>query len=189
MTITLLSIALCVAIVALTASPMFRAGANRSLGTGKEDDSPVRRWQEEKDRLTAQLRDNDLALAEGRIDDDRVSGVPVGGIDQPSEVVRHGDGQRPLGPVLADHGAVQPGDDLFGRREGARFDGHVGQHRADGDRRLPRREASAAPDGVRPCVSRSSPRRSSPIVTCPSIGTTTALARPMITVTVWGRPL
>lgn len=75
MTITLLSLALCVAIVALTASPMFRAGANRSLGTGKEDDSPVRRWQEEKDRLTAQLRDNDLALAEGRIDAAAHSGI------------------------------------------------------------------------------------------------------------------
>src|SRR5690606_2575150 len=52
----------------LTISPLFRSSANRPLGTGMEDDSPIRRWQEEKDRLTAQLRDNDLALAEGRVD-------------------------------------------------------------------------------------------------------------------------
>ena len=68
MTIMLVSLVLCIAVVALTASPLFRKSANQPLGMGREDDSPIRRWQEEKDRLTAQLRDNDMALAEGRID-------------------------------------------------------------------------------------------------------------------------
>ena len=68
MTGTLVALALAAAIVMLTVSPLFRRGANRPLGTGKEDDGPIRRWQEEKDRLTAQLRDNDMALAEGRVD-------------------------------------------------------------------------------------------------------------------------
>jgi hypothetical protein len=69
MTITLVSLLLCAAVVALTVSPLFRKGGNEPLGRGLEDDSPIRRWQDEKDRLTAQLRDNDLALAEGRIDE------------------------------------------------------------------------------------------------------------------------
>lgn len=68
MTITLVALALVAAVVLLTVSPLFRHGANHPLGSGKEDDGPIRRWQEEKDRLTAQLRDNDMALAEGRVD-------------------------------------------------------------------------------------------------------------------------
>src|SRR5690606_34334743 len=68
MTITFIALALAVVVVALVASPLFRGAANRTLGRGKEDDSPIRLWQEEKDRLTGQLRDNDLALAEGRVD-------------------------------------------------------------------------------------------------------------------------
>lgn len=68
MTITLIALALTVGVIALVASPLFRGAANRTLGRGKEDDSPIRLWQEEKDRLTGQLRDNDLALAEGRVD-------------------------------------------------------------------------------------------------------------------------
>lgn len=68
MTVTLVALALVAVAVMLTVSPLFLRGANRSLGTGKEDDGPIRRWQEEKDRLTAQLRDNDMALAEGRVD-------------------------------------------------------------------------------------------------------------------------
>ncbi len=68
MTITFIALALAVVVVALVASPLFRGAANRTLGRGKEDDSPIRLWQEEKDRLTGQLRDNDLALAEGRLD-------------------------------------------------------------------------------------------------------------------------
>lgn len=68
MTGTLVALALAAAVVMLTVSPLFLRGANRPLGTGKEDDGPIRRWQEEKDRLTAQLRDNDMALAEGRVD-------------------------------------------------------------------------------------------------------------------------
>lgn len=68
MTMTLLSLVLCAAVVALVSAPLFRRNANQPLGTGIEDDGPVRRWRDEKDRLIAQLRDNDLALAEGRID-------------------------------------------------------------------------------------------------------------------------
>lgn len=68
MTMTLVSLALCAALVALVAAPLLRRSANLPLGTGIEDDGPVRRWREEKDRLIAQLRDNDLALAEGRVD-------------------------------------------------------------------------------------------------------------------------
>jgi cytochrome c-type biogenesis protein CcmH len=69
MTAAIVSLILCAVIVMLTASPLFRKSADRPLGTGVEDDSPIRRWQEEKNRLTAQLRDNDMALAEGRIDE------------------------------------------------------------------------------------------------------------------------
>ncbi len=68
MTITLVVLVLVVLVMAWVASPLFRGAANRSLGRGKEDDRPIRLWQEEKDRLTGQLRDNDLALAEGRVD-------------------------------------------------------------------------------------------------------------------------
>jgi cytochrome c-type biogenesis protein CcmH/NrfG len=49
-------------------APLLRASANASLGHGLERDDPVHRWQEARDRLIAQLRDNDLAMAEGRID-------------------------------------------------------------------------------------------------------------------------
>lgn len=68
MTIMLVSIVLCATVIVFTAGPLFRRSANLPLGKGREDDSPIRRWQEEKDRLTTQLRDNDMALAEGRID-------------------------------------------------------------------------------------------------------------------------
>lgn len=68
MTTSLIAFLLCAAAVAVTVSPLLRKRANLPLGAGLEDDSPVRRWQEEKDRLTGQLRDNDLALAEGRVD-------------------------------------------------------------------------------------------------------------------------
>lgn len=68
-TMTLIALALAAAVAALTVSPLLRRSANRPLGRGREDDSPIRRWQEEKDRLTAQLRDNDIALAEGRLDE------------------------------------------------------------------------------------------------------------------------
>lgn len=68
MTTSMIAFLLCVAVVAIAVSPLLRKRANLPLGTGLEDASPVRRWQEEKDRLTGQLRDNDLALAEGRVD-------------------------------------------------------------------------------------------------------------------------
>lgn len=44
------------------------ARETRALGRGLEDDSPLRRWEAERARLIAQLHDNDLALAEGRVD-------------------------------------------------------------------------------------------------------------------------
>lgn len=40
----------------------------RALGRGLEDDSPLRRWEAERARLITQLQDNDLALAERRVD-------------------------------------------------------------------------------------------------------------------------
>ncbi len=40
----------------------------RALGRGLEDDSPLCRWEAERARLVTQLQDNDLALAEGRVD-------------------------------------------------------------------------------------------------------------------------
>lgn len=49
--------------------PLFTPAANRALGLGVESREPVERWQKEKNRLTGQLRDNDMALAEGRIDE------------------------------------------------------------------------------------------------------------------------
>lgn len=73
MTMSVIAFVLCAAAVAVVVGPLMRRRANLPLGAGLEDDSPVRRWQEEKDRLTGQLRDNDLALAEGRIDPARHS--------------------------------------------------------------------------------------------------------------------
>ncbi len=52
----------------LVVAPLFTPAANRALGRGVESSEPVERWQQEKNRLTSQLRDNDIALAEGRID-------------------------------------------------------------------------------------------------------------------------
>ncbi len=62
-------IALCAVLLAATAAtlPLFLSAANRPLGRGLESDDPLDRWQQEKNRLTAQLRDNDVALAEGRL--------------------------------------------------------------------------------------------------------------------------
>ncbi len=67
MTTSMMAFLLCIAAVAITVAPLLRKRASLPLGTGLEDASPVRRWQEEKDRLTGQLRDNDMALAEGRV--------------------------------------------------------------------------------------------------------------------------
>ncbi len=63
-----LAISLVVLTTAVVASPLFRASANRALGLGVESRDPVDRWKHEKNRLTGQLRENDMALAEGRID-------------------------------------------------------------------------------------------------------------------------
>lgn len=48
------------------AMPLLR-GRAAPMGRGLEDETPVHRWQAERGRLIGQLRDNDLALAEGRI--------------------------------------------------------------------------------------------------------------------------
>lgn len=59
--------------------PILR-GRGEALGVGQEDDGPVRRWQAERARLIAQLRDNDLALAEGRLDTEthRMNAIRLG---------------------------------------------------------------------------------------------------------------
>lgn len=64
----LFAVALVLVTTVLVVLPLFRPAANRPLGRGVESRDPVERWQFEKNRLTGQLRDNDMALAEGRID-------------------------------------------------------------------------------------------------------------------------
>ncbi|MCZ7676244.1 MAG: hypothetical protein M5U35_10685 [Roseovarius sp.] len=64
----IMAIGLVLLTAGLVALPLFRPAANRALGRGVESRDPVDRWQVEKDRLTGQLRENDMALAEGRID-------------------------------------------------------------------------------------------------------------------------
>lgn len=61
------SVILAAVVLAGVLWPILR-GRGEDLGVGQEDDSPVRRWQAERARLITQLRDNDLALAEGRLD-------------------------------------------------------------------------------------------------------------------------
>lgn len=58
---------LLLAALAAVGLPLLR-GRGPALGRGLEDDGPVLRWQAERARLVGQLRDNDLALAEARID-------------------------------------------------------------------------------------------------------------------------
>ncbi|RKF12857.1 hypothetical protein D6850_15205 [Roseovarius spongiae] len=65
---TILAACLVLLATGLVVAPLFRPAANRAMGLGVESRDPVARWQHEKDRLTDQLRDNDIALAEGRID-------------------------------------------------------------------------------------------------------------------------
>ena len=67
---------LLVIVLGVVALPLFR-GAARPLGRGLEDDGPVLRWQAESVRLIGQLRDNDLALAEGRIDPGAQRGTAI----------------------------------------------------------------------------------------------------------------
>ncbi len=62
-----LALALLVPALLLVGWPLVRV-RQAPLGRGLEDDTPVHRWQAERARLVGQLRDNDLALAEGRID-------------------------------------------------------------------------------------------------------------------------
>lgn len=59
---------LMVAAVFIAVSRPFFGRAPAPLGRGQEDDAPVRRWETERARLIAAMRDNDLALAEGRLD-------------------------------------------------------------------------------------------------------------------------
>lgn len=68
MMLTILAALLLLLTTALVVAPLFLPVANRPLGRGLETGEPLERWQQEKNRLTGQLRENDLALAEGRID-------------------------------------------------------------------------------------------------------------------------
>ena len=58
--------------------------------------------------------------SEGGLGDDRSGGVPIEGVQESHEVVADGDGQGPLGPVLANDELVQVGHDLPGRGDGVR---------------------------------------------------------------------
>ncbi|GAB4388368.1 tetratricopeptide repeat protein [Albidovulum sp.] len=58
---------LCLPALGLVLWPLIR-GRAAVLGRGAEDDSPLQRWEAERARLIAQIRDNDIALAERRLD-------------------------------------------------------------------------------------------------------------------------
>lgn len=67
MTVLVLALAMLAAALAALAVPLF-GPAPAPLGLGLEDAAPVARWEGERARLVAAMRDNDLALAEGRLD-------------------------------------------------------------------------------------------------------------------------
>jgi len=67
MTGVVLALLLLAATLAALAWPLF-GPTPEALGHGLEDDAPVARWEGERARLVAAMRDNDLALAEGRLD-------------------------------------------------------------------------------------------------------------------------
>ena len=108
MTTSLIAFLLCLTAVAVAVGPLLRKRASEPLGTGLEDDSPVRRWQEEKDRLTGQLRDNDLALAEGRIDAARHSATATR---------LAGEAEHALARLREVRGSLAPADAAAARHE------------------------------------------------------------------------
>lgn len=61
------ALVLALPVLAVVLWPVLR-GRAPALGRGIEDDGPLHRWEAERARLVAQIRDNDLALAEGRLD-------------------------------------------------------------------------------------------------------------------------
>lgn len=63
----ILAVLLGAAVLLAVGWPLF-ARPPQALGRGLEDDAPVVRWEAERARLIAAMRDNDLALAEGRLD-------------------------------------------------------------------------------------------------------------------------
>ena len=108
MTTSLIAFLLCLTAVAVALGPLLRKRASEPLGTGLEDDGPVRRWQEEKDRLTGQLRDNDLALAEGRIDAARHSATATR---------LAGEAEHALARLREVRGSLAPADAIAARHE------------------------------------------------------------------------
>lgn len=64
----LFALILVVVVLAGILLPMLNPKANHELGSGLEDTDPARQWEGERARLIEQLQDNDIALAEGRID-------------------------------------------------------------------------------------------------------------------------
>lgn len=150
MTTSLIAFLLCLTAVAVAVGPLLRKRANEPLGTGLEDDSPVRRWQEEKDRLTGQLRDNDLALAEGRIDAARHSATATR---------LAGEAEHALARLREVRGSLAPADATAARHErgwtvalaaiailGAAYGVHAFASRGDIDMtRSPHGDMAAAP--------------------------------------------
>ena len=51
------------------------------------------------------------------IGDDGIGSVSIPGIDETLEMVRHAEGEPPLGDVLPDHELVEVGDQGLGRRD------------------------------------------------------------------------
>lgn len=150
MTTSLIAFLLCLTAVAVAVGPLLRKRASEPLGTGLEDDSPVRRWQEEKDRLTGQLRDNDLALAEGRIDAARHSATATR---------LAGEAEHALARLREVRGSLAPADATVARHErgwtvalaaaailGAAYGVHAFASRGDIDMtRSPHGDMAAAP--------------------------------------------
>lgn len=62
-----MALAVILAALAAVAWPLF-SRVPPALGRGLEDDAPLVRWGAERDRLVAAMRDNDMALAERRMD-------------------------------------------------------------------------------------------------------------------------
>lgn len=55
-------------VFAIILFPLLDSKANRDLGLGLEDANPEKQWEDERARLIDLMHDNDIALAEGRID-------------------------------------------------------------------------------------------------------------------------
>ena len=139
-----------------------RLGQRRGIGDGERHAQELgqgrARWvlPEPLGPISRTLRLLDRDVPQGGVGDDRGVGGPVHGVQEPDEVVRDGDGQGPLGPVLADDGAVQVLDDLSGGGKEAllplsrvRYGLHGERHLRGCTDRRPKRATDDVPDGVR----------------------------------------